>query len=142
MGSRYYGEAYEYYLIYYKNECDMIYNQFNYDQMPEEVQFETPYGVSETIPDDTMTLREILDRYRKGSPITNQKVPQFFGEDEMPDFNAMTPQDRLDFGRSMKDYIEGQRKRLADFAKTSKSLIDENQHVEEAEVEETEHEKE
>ena len=41
---------------------------------------------SMTIPDQTMSLRQILDRYARGLPIAGVKVPQFDdGEIEMPD---------------------------------------------------------
>ena len=41
---------------------------------------------SETVPDQTLTIKEILDKYAKGIPISNAKVP-VYDEDE----NDVTP---------------------------------------------------
>ena len=40
-----------------------------------------PIGVSQTVPDQTMSLRQILDRYARGLPIEGQKSQIWQGEE-------------------------------------------------------------
>lgn len=44
---------------------------------------------SQTIPDQTMSIPEILQRYARGLPITKGKVPIYTGEDDP--FNGIDP---------------------------------------------------
>lgn len=44
---------------------------------------------SKTVPDQTLTMQEILTRYARGLPISNGKQPIYHGEEEMPDFRTM-----------------------------------------------------
>lgn len=36
---------------------------------------------SQTVPDQTMSLKELLNRYAKGQPFENTKEPLFYGDD-------------------------------------------------------------
>lgn len=40
---------------------------------------------SETVPDQTLSIREILERYARGLPLDGQRVPIYDEDDEMPD---------------------------------------------------------
>lgn len=45
---------------------------------------------SKTLPNQSMSVREILDRYSKGLPITSGKVPVYHGEDfDMPEWDKL-----------------------------------------------------
>lgn len=85
-------------------------NQFSYDS--EKSHKETPKGVSKTIPEMTLSLRELLERYTRGQNIEIFH-PTYLGEDdEMPDMSVigrMTPQERLDLAREIREKIEDYR---------------------------------
>lgn len=62
--------------------------------------FQTPYRrhktieevnnlPSETVPDQSMGVKEIMDRYAKGLPISGQRVPIYEGDTEFPDVKHM-----------------------------------------------------
>lgn len=43
-----------------------------------------------TIPDQTMTVRELIERHVRGLPLDGEKIPVYYGEDEeMPDIRRM-----------------------------------------------------
>lgn len=42
-----------------------------------------------TVPDQSMSVQEILDRYARGLPIGGSRVPIFDEEDDMPDTTHM-----------------------------------------------------
>lgn len=52
-------------------------------------QYERNNGVSQTIPDQTMSVRELLERYARGLPISGAKQPVYHGEEYVPDLNRM-----------------------------------------------------
>lgn len=55
-------------------------NHFNREEFPTDHEVNTK--PSETIPDQTMSIREIMERYARGLPISGAKVPVYHGEDE------------------------------------------------------------
>lgn len=72
-----------------------------------EIKFNTPYNredkphykeynedPSETIPGQTMTVLEMVERYRKGLPVEAGKIPIYNGEEPLPDLNDMDLADR------------------------------------------------
>ena len=61
---------------------------------------------SMTIPDQTMSIREILDRYARGLPIEAGKVPIYDGEDYTPDPRYMDLADRQEYMEYAKDQIK------------------------------------
>lgn len=53
---------------------------------------------SKTIPDQSMSVREIMDRYARGLPLDGEKVPVYHGEDELiPDYDNMDLAERQAF---------------------------------------------
>lgn len=44
---------------------------------------------SQTVPDQSLTVRQIMDRYAKGLPLTNEKTPIF--EEENEPTNGINP---------------------------------------------------
>lgn len=52
--------------------------------------YETNHLASLTIPDQTMSLRTIVDRFSRGLPIDGERVPVYNGEDlYLPDLKAL-----------------------------------------------------
>jgi len=52
--------------------------------------YEKNYSPSMTIPDQTMSIRTILDRHSRGLPIDGIKVPLWDGEDnDLPDWRKL-----------------------------------------------------
>jgi len=60
---------------------------------------------SQTVPDQTMSIREILTRYAKGLPIESGKVPIYEGEDYTPDPRHMDLADRQEYMEYAKNQI-------------------------------------
>lgn len=80
-------------------------NHYNTEEFPrryEELPSLTP---SMTIPDQSMSVGEIMRRFASGLPISGQKVPSF-NEEEIPDM------DRLDLSEKF-DLVEENRNRIA-----------------------------
>lgn len=55
---------------------------FNANEFPKYT--EDKFGPSMTVPDQTMSLKDILTRYARGLPIEGEKFPVYHGEEEMP----------------------------------------------------------
>lgn len=75
---------------------DVVKNSLNADQFPK--RYEIVGGVSMTIPDQTMSIREIMKRFASGLPIDGEKVPIYDGEeDAMPDMSKMDLAERQEW---------------------------------------------
>lgn len=84
------------------------------------MKFKTPYNAvpskgeinsdpSMTVPDQSMSVQEIMRRYASGLPLGGQRVPIYHGEDEfLPDF------DKLDLAEQQqyKEAAAAERKRI------------------------------
>lgn len=84
-------------------------NQFNYDST---VGREPGGGVSLTIPDQTMSLRELVTRFARG-----QEVPIFEPiyndlEEDFPDVSRMDTLERLDLARNIKQAVAVERENI------------------------------
>lgn len=49
---------------------------------------EIPQGVSMTVPDQTLSLRELIDRYTRGVPVRTHQ-PVYNGDEDLPDFERL-----------------------------------------------------
>lgn len=68
---------------------------------------------SMTVPDQSMSLRELLDRFARGLPTGGQKTEIWHGEDEdMPDTSKMDLIDRMDLIEANKDFIQETKQKL------------------------------
>lgn len=66
----------------------VIKNSLNAREFPKN--YKKNYSPSKTIPDQTLSLRELLDRYARGIPIEGEKTPIYHGDEiEMPDLKTM-----------------------------------------------------
>lgn len=52
---------------------------------------------SMTVPDQTMSVREIMDRYARGLPIGGSRMPLFDEADELPDIKTLDLTEREDY---------------------------------------------
>lgn len=52
---------------------------------------------SMTIPDQTMSLREILQRFAQGLPVTGAKVPVYDEENDLPDIRTLDLAERDEY---------------------------------------------
>lgn len=67
---------------------------------------------SQTVPDQTMSLRILLERHAKGLPVTgNNAEPLYYGDEQMPDLNRMDISEIHDLKNAVKADIE--QKKLA-----------------------------
>lgn len=85
----------------------IIRRQFNGEQ-PSPNRFEShPDAISQTIPDQSMSVRELMKRHVQGLPLGGAKVPIYEGEEFVPDFAHMDLADR-------QELIEAAREELAE----------------------------
>jgi len=87
--------------------------QTQYNAATRERYYEVNNDPSETIPDQTMSVKEILTRYASGLPIDGQKVP-IYENDEDPlhgvNWNTLDLSEKADFIQALKSDIEETRK--------------------------------
>lgn len=76
-----------------------------------------------TIPDQTLSLKDLISRYVRGQEIPTF-TPQFDVDDEVVPVNLekMTPQDRLDLARAVRKEIKEKREAMAKAAPPSGEL--------------------
>lgn len=62
---------------------------------------ESPEGVSKTVPNMTMPLKDLLERFTRGQAVATLN-PVYNGDEDLPDFERMDPMDRLDYARDIR----------------------------------------
>jgi hypothetical protein len=94
------------------------------------------FGESKTVPDQSMTLRELLIRYAKGLPLEGQKTPIWEGEEgfdvdpqkldlaEIEELREKAEQELKDINNRVKQEVE---KKRAKKRTTITDVQDENQ---------------
>jgi len=78
---------------------------------------------SKTVPDQTMSIREILTRYAHGLPIEAGKVPIYEGEDYTPDPRHMDLADRQTYMQYAKQQIQQTKQNIAESQKSANSVV-------------------
>lgn len=69
---------------------------------------------SMTVPDQVMSLKEILDRFARGLPLDGEKLPVWDGEDDyFPDLSKMDLVDRQEYLEATRQEIDEIRARYA-----------------------------
>lgn len=79
-------------------------NGSNFDKNPE-----YNSGISETVPDQAMSIEEIMSRYSKGLPLDGERVPVWMQdglEDDMPDLRHMDLAERQEIMEAVGDEIK------------------------------------
>jgi len=61
---------------------------------------------SRTIPDQSMTITEIMTRFASGLPLGGEKVPMYEGEDYMPEFKNMDLAEREEAMRLAEEELD------------------------------------
>lgn len=85
-------------------------NQRNYSIHIDEYQ-EHPRGVSITVPDQALSMRQLLTRYTRGQDITVFDT-QYDGDNDLPDVSRLDKLDIIDLKRDVEETISGGREYL------------------------------
>lgn len=67
---------------------------------------------SMTIPDQSMSIRTILDRYSRGLPVTGRTDEYYDEEDTMPDYRTLDLTEIDDLKQNVKETFEKHRKKV------------------------------
>lgn len=78
---------------------------------------ETNTMPSKTIPDQTMSIREIMTRFTRGLPIDGEKVPIYEEEDFLPDLRGLDLAER----QELKEIYQAELDEIRERAKLKKS---------------------
>lgn len=87
----------------------ILVNHFNYHAYGNP-SAEKPVGASLTVPNHTLGLKELLERYTMGGEVYTQEAI-FDGDEPVPDLVRMDPMERLDLARSIKQSIKHHQER-------------------------------
>lgn len=107
-----------------KKTIRRIRNQWTYDPLIDSSP-ETPEGKSLTVPDMSMSLKTLVERYTRSGQLGDVALlePVFLGDsEEVPPIERMTPQERLDYAREIKSYIADVRNQLSDKNKMASKI--------------------
>lgn len=74
--------------------------------------YEKTFGVSKTVPDQTMTMRQLLDRYARGLPLAGAKEPVYYGEEDLPELHRLDLAEIQELRESNKQRIHEQQQDL------------------------------
>lgn len=99
-----------------------IVTPYSYEYNPDKHRvFET---ASKTVPGQTMSLREILDRYARGmKPVGNPNPPQFYDEDIPPvNIGTLDLTERAELREQLSQQIEAIKQTARDKAKPKEKL--------------------
>lgn len=80
-------------------------------ELIEEQLIEASYGPSETVPDQALSLQELLYNYSRGIPI-NQHQGEYLGDEYVPDFNTMDLAEIAEYREGLKEEIEDLQQRV------------------------------
>lgn len=90
-----------------------IRNSLTYDFQVDSIS-EVPHGESLTVPDMTMSLQTLVKRYTRSGQIGEVPIFEgvYDGDVEIPHWERMTPQEKLDYARGLKESIASARAQL------------------------------
>jgi len=77
-----------------------------------------PYAESLTIPNQSMTVLQMVQRYQKGLPIDGQAFPLYQGEDALPDISHLDLADQQQIVEAYAEQLADIKNRLQTKAKT------------------------
>lgn len=69
---------------------------------------ETGFGPSQTVPDMTLTVPELLERYTRGQELPG-RTPIYNGDGDFPDISRFTIQEKMDYARDLERVIRARR---------------------------------
>ena len=82
----------------------------NFELSPEDI--ESPTGISQTVPDQSMTVNELLDRHQRGLPI--KAYDPVYYDDDVPNIHAMDLVDIAEMREELSERSAYLRKKLKD----------------------------
>lgn len=95
----------------------MFKTQWNAEKFPKT--YEKGGGLSMTIPDQSLTVRDLIDRQKNGLNLTGVKVPVYHGEDELlPEFNKLDLAEREELKHNNDEEIKELKARLQEYKKS------------------------
>lgn len=75
---------------------------------------ESDFSASKTVPDQTLSVREILQRHARGIPVTDAKTPIYLEDTDLPDMQRMELTDQMELIQSAQRLTDELRKRVKD----------------------------
>lgn len=87
---------------------------------------ESNFSPSKTVPDQSLTVKQLLERFSRGMPLTGELTPVYNGDIDLPDFNTMDISEIHDLKQSVAKDIEDKRALLAESQKQFRIKEDEN----------------
>lgn len=75
---------------------------FDFDPLVHAQQF---VGESMTIPDQSLSIRDLINRYTMGRPIPTAEGVYTGDDDDLPDLDRMTIQQRMDYSRDLDAFV-------------------------------------
>lgn len=88
---------------------------YTYPEFPSNNEINTQPSL--TIPDQTMSIQEILSRYARGIEPDNVRTPIYEGEDAMPDISKMDLADQQAFREAVEEELDGIKNHYAEKVK-------------------------
>lgn len=89
-------------------------SSFTYIVKPEEQEEKSSKEPSQTVPDMTLSLQELVERYTRGQSVATF-TPVYYGEDEeFADVSRMDPIERIEYARFIREKIAETRTSLAE----------------------------
>lgn len=87
---------------------------FTYLEKQEEQEVKSSMEPSQTVPDMTLSLQELVERYTRGQSVATF-TPVYYGEDEeFADVSRMDPIERIEYARFIREKIAETRTSLAE----------------------------
>lgn len=87
---------------------------FTYLEKEEEQEVKSSMEPSQTVPDMTLSLQELVERYTRGQSVATF-TPVYYGEDEeFADVSRMDPIERIEYARFIREKIAETRTSLAE----------------------------
>ncbi len=87
---------------------------FTYQEKLEEQEEKSSMEPSQTVPDMTLSLQELVERYTRGQSVATF-TPVYYGEDEeFADVSRMDPIERIEYARYIREKIAETQNSLAE----------------------------
>lgn len=91
---------------------------YNYQtKAPRGKRYETPKGFSETIPNQAMSAKELMDRFAAGLPLGGSRVPVYLGEEDPfdgVDISKMDLADRQSLVDKAAEELDAAKRRISE----------------------------
>ena len=89
-------------------------SSFSYQEKTEEQEEKSSMEPSQTVPDMTLSLSELVQRYTRGQSVATF-TPVYYGEEEeFADVSRMDPIERIEYARFIREKISDTRHSLAE----------------------------